>query len=285
VVGSNRTTTGGNGGLDANEVYALGSSEGESARLLRQAEELTPDSNVLLDRVGLSPGQRAIDLGCGPRGILELLAERVAPDGRVTGVDADPAHVAMATAFVEERGLRGVEVIEADARHTGLPAGSFDLVHARTLLVNLPDPDAAVAEMLRLAVPGGSVAGMEPDTEHGFCYPPDPAIERLGEIFPLVFARHGADPRIGRRVPELFRRAGLEGVEVEARVQLYPPGHSRRTILVDLVRSLRAQILALGLGTEAELVELDRAARAHLEDPRTVVMWGLLMLVWGRKPG
>ena len=284
MAGSDRTTAGAEGGLDPNEVYALGSSEGESARLLRQAEELTPDSNALLDHVGLSRGQRAIDLGCGPRGILELLAERVAPDGKVTGVDADPEHVAMATAFVEERGLSRVEVIEADARRTGLPSGSFDLVHARTLLVNVPDPDAVVAEMLRLAVPGGWVASMEPDTEHRFCHPPNPAFDRICEIFPLVFGRHGADPRIGRRVPELFRRAGLEGIEMEARVQLYPPGHSRRTILVDLARSMRAQILALGLATEAELDELDRAARAHLDDPRTVVMWGLLILVWGRKP-
>ena len=38
---------------------------------------------MLLDRVGLRPGQRAIDLGCGPRGILNMLAERVAPVGRV----------------------------------------------------------------------------------------------------------------------------------------------------------------------------------------------------------
>jgi hypothetical protein len=49
-------------------VYPLGSSAGESARLRRQADELAPDSAALLDRVGLRPGQSAIDLGCGPRG-------------------------------------------------------------------------------------------------------------------------------------------------------------------------------------------------------------------------
>ena len=93
--------------------HALGSSPGETARLLRQADELAPDSAALLDRVGLRPGQSAIDLGCGPRGILELLAERVSPGGRVVGVDANPAHVAMATEFATERGLRGVEIMAA----------------------------------------------------------------------------------------------------------------------------------------------------------------------------
>ena len=100
-------------------MYALGSSSGESARLQRQAEELAPDSAVLLDSLGLRPGDSAIDLGCGPRGVIDLLAERVAPGGRVVGLDADPAHVAMASDFVASRGLSNVEVVCGDARDNG----------------------------------------------------------------------------------------------------------------------------------------------------------------------
>src|SRR5262249_10491138 len=77
-------------------VYALGSNPAETARLRRQSDELRPYSAELLDRVGLKPGASAIDLGCGPSGILQLLSDRVSPGGRVTGVDADPAHVTMA---------------------------------------------------------------------------------------------------------------------------------------------------------------------------------------------
>ncbi len=157
---------------DPNAVYTLGSSHGESARLQRQADEFAADSAALLDRVGLRPGQSAIDLGCGPRGIIDLLAERVAPGGRVTGLDADPAHTAMAAEFAAARGLSGVETRTGDARHTGLPSGSFDLVHARTLLINVPEPAELVAEMVRLARPGGQVAALEPDCEYWMCYPP-----------------------------------------------------------------------------------------------------------------
>jgi ubiquinone/menaquinone biosynthesis C-methylase UbiE len=271
-------------GQDAGAVYALGSSQGESARLQRQAEELAADSAVLLDRVGLLSGQSAIDLGCGPRGVLDLLAERVAPAGRVVGLDSDPAHAAMAAEFAAGRGLGGVEVITADARSTGLPPGSFDLVHARTLLVNLPDPAQAVAEMVRLATPGGQVAAAEPDTEHALCYPPLPAFDRIGEIFRAAFTRNGADPAIGRRVSELFRQAGLTDVRVESRTQMYPPGNSRRTVRLDLVRAMRPQILAIGLASSQELDDLDATLRPHLQDPRTVAMTGLLFLVWGRKP-
>lgn len=269
---------------DANVVYTLGSSEGESVRLLRQADELTPANRMLLDRTGLRAGHSAVDLGCGPRGALELLAARVSPGGRVVGVDADPAHVAMAAGFAAERGLHGVEVVAADARCTGLPSGSFDLVHTRTLLINVPEPVRVVAEMVRLARPGGEVASLEPDCEYELCYPSHPAITRLREIFPVVFARNGADPHIGRRVPELFRQAGLADVGVEATVQVFPTGHSRRTILPDLVQSMRSQVVELGLAGGAELDELDAAARAHLDDPHTVVMSHPFFLAWGRKP-
>ena len=75
---------------DATEVYALGSNPAESARLQRQSDELRPQSAEVLGRIGLAPGQSAIDLGCGPSGILDLLSAAVFPGGRVTGLDADP---------------------------------------------------------------------------------------------------------------------------------------------------------------------------------------------------
>ena len=161
---------------------------------------------------------------------------------------------------------------------------SFDLVHARTLLVNVPDPTAVMAEMVRLVRPGGWVAGLEPDCEHGICYPPHPAFDRLSALFAAAFSRNGADPFIGRRMAELYRQAGLEDITVDARVRVYPVGHSRRTVRADLVRSLREQILEMGLAGERELDQLDAAAREHLADPDTVVMHHPLFFAWGRKP-
>jgi ubiquinone/menaquinone biosynthesis C-methylase UbiE len=269
---------------EPNAVYALGHNPEESARLQRQADELATDSSALLDRVVLRPGQSAIDLGCGPRGIVDLLAARVTPGGRVVGLDADLRHTAMAAEFVAEQRLDCVEIVTADARNSGLSSASFDLVHARTLLINIPDPEQVVAEMVRLARPGGWVASMEPDTELVLCHPPLLAFDRLCEIFPQVAARHGADPLIGRRVAELLRKAGLEDVGTELRAQAYPPGNTRRTIRIDLVRSMRTQILNMGVATEADLDEWDASARAHVEKPETIVMSGLFFLSWGRVP-
>jgi ubiquinone/menaquinone biosynthesis C-methylase UbiE len=273
------------GGHDANAAYSLGSNPAESARLARQAAELAADSNALLDRIGLLPGQTAIDLGCGPRGILDLLARRVGPTGQIVGLDADPAHTAMAAEFARAEGLGCVRVVTADARHTGLPEGSFDLVFSRTLLVNVPEPAGILAEMVRLARPGGWVAVIEYDMEHALCYPPHPAFDRLCEIFTTVFARNGADPELGRKLRQMFADAGLTDLAVEASAPVYPPGHTRRTIRPDLVRSMRPHIVALGIATETELDELDAVARAHLLDPATVAISGLQFAAWGSKPG
>jgi SAM-dependent methyltransferase len=271
------------GGGDLGAVYALGSSPAERERLRRQPAELREDSQALLDRTGIAPGWSAIDLGCGPAGILDLLAERVGPAGRVTGLDINPASIAQARELT--RRYRQVELVIGDARNTSLPSGSYDLVHARTLLVNAPDPAAVVTEMVRLAKPGGWVAVLEPDSDASICYPPHAAWDRMTGIWLQAASAYGLDVRIGRRLPELLREAGLTGIGVEARAHIYPQGHSRRAIRADLLRSMHEQIVAQGIAGEQELDEVERAVRKHLGRSDTLVLPNLLFLVWGRKLG
>ncbi len=271
-------------GPDPAQVYALGADQEEAARLRRQSDELRPEAEALLARIGLRPGGTALDLGCGPSGILGLLSAAVAPGGRVVGLDADPAHVAAATAAAGRSGQGNVEVIRGDARHTGLPSGSFDLVHARTLLVTIPGPAEVLSEMVRLARPGGWVASQEPDVEHALCYPPLPAWDRLGEIFRAAATRAGADLNIGRRLAEMYRQAGLVDIQVQVHAGHYPVGHSRRTVIPDLVRGLRPVIVERGVASGAELDRVDLAVRRHLARPDTLMMPHLLVAAWGRKP-
>ena len=265
-------------------VYALGSDPAERDRLRRQSEELGAHSAELFDKVGVVAGWNALDLGCGPSGTLGLMADRVGPDGSVTGVEIDPDNAAMARTCAAGLTTANVKVVQGDARRTGLAESSFDLVHARTLLINIPDAQDAVGEMVRLARPGGWVASLEPDVGMTLCHPPSPAWDRLVELFLEVHRDDRADPFIGRRLPELFRRAGLIDVGVEAKADIYPSGHSRRTIRADLVRSMRPKLLARGVVGQQELDDIDRAAREHLNDPDTLVMPHLLFLAWGRKP-
>jgi hypothetical protein len=100
------------------------------------------------------------------------------------------------------------------------------------------------------------VAVLEPDGGESVCYPAHPAWDRLTQIFFSAQEVDGADTFIGRRLPELFRQAGLVDIGVEAKADIYPAGHSRRTIRADLVRSMRPKILAAGIASERELDEV-----------------------------
>ena len=264
-------------------LYALGSDQAERDRLRRQTEELRGHSATLLARVRIRPGSSVIDLGCGPSGILDLLSESVGHRGHVVGVELNPVSVALAIEFAGTHGLANVQVIQHDARRTGLPDASFDLVHTRTLLINVPDPAAVLAEMHRLVRPGGWVAVMEPDSAVSMCHPPLAAWDRLTEVYLAAFRADGADPFIGRRLPELLRQADFTDIGAEAKADLIPAGHSRRAIRADLVRSMRPKIIDRGIADEQELDQLDRAVRQHLADPRTLVMPNLYFLAWGRK--
>ncbi len=266
-------------------VYTLGTNPAERERLQRQSRDLVDHSLALLSHVDLPAGGRALDLGCGPAGTIELLAERVGPTGSVAAIDIDPAHVAMARRLVQDRGLANVEVLQADARHTGLPSGSFDVVHARLVLVNIPSPEQVVAEMVRLVKPGGWVTTDEADAMAGICYPPDPAWDRLREILHAAYLADGADLLIGRKLTHLLGDAGLADIGADGRADVYPAGHGRRTLLPDLVRSMWAKVVAGGIASEDELAQLDRRVRQRLADPSTLTVTCLYFLAWGRKPG
>jgi SAM-dependent methyltransferase len=282
-VSTKPTTTRGERGPSAS-VYTLGTNPAERERLLRQSRDLAAHSLALLGRVDLPPGGRALDLGCGPAGTIELLAERVGPTGSVTAIDIDPAHVAMARRLVRDQGLTNVEVLQADARHTGLPSGSFDVVHARLLLVNIPSPEEVVAEMVRVTKPGGWVLTDEADAIAGICYPPHPAWDRLHEILHAAYRADGADLSIGRKLTLLLGDAGLSDVGTDGRADVHPAGHARRTLLPDLVRSVSAKVVEGGIASRDELAQLDRQVRQLLADPATLTMSCLYFLAWGRKP-
>ena len=77
-------------------------------------------------------------------------------------------------ASATRRPMPSVELVQADAAASELPAGGFDLVHERALLLNLTDPAPVVAEMVRLARPGGTVGCRSPTPPPGSATPRTP---------------------------------------------------------------------------------------------------------------
>jgi SAM-dependent methyltransferase len=225
-----------------------------------------------------------VEIGCGPHGCLELLAERVGPSGRVVGVERSADAVALARKLVSERALGNVEVLERDARATGLPRTSFDLATARLVLVNVPQPEQIVAEAAALVRPGGCVAFHEADYVSHVCDPPLEAWTNLVDLLKVYSERNGIDPFVGRKLPRLLRDAGLVDIRVNPLIHVYPPGHGRRSILLDFAENLTERILTQKLIAERELSEMKGSLRKHLANPDTLVVSHLFVQAWGHKP-
>jgi len=176
-------------------------------------------------------------------------------------------------------------VVAGDARSTGLPRAAFDLATSRLVLVNVPQPEQIVAEAAALVRPGGWVAFHEADYVSHVCDPPSGAWSTLVELLQTYSARNGIDPLIGRKLPRLLREAGLIDVRVNPLIHVYPPGHGRRSLLLDFSENLSERLVAQRLVGEPELAGLKADLSRHLADPNTLVVSHLYFQAWGRKPG
>src|SRR5260370_38663632 len=99
-------------------VYALGCTNCEHVRLIRQAARIAPYTERLFRESGIGAGQRVLDLGSGVGDVSMLLARIVGPSGEVVGIERDASSIARAKARVAEAGLRNVNITRADAHQT-----------------------------------------------------------------------------------------------------------------------------------------------------------------------
>ena len=264
--------------------YILGSSDAERERLIRQSAAHELEAIWLLDQIGVQPGWRAVDVGCGPLGILNLLSDRVGPMGTVVGLDNEPRMLEMGRGFLAELGLQNVQLIQGEAASSGLPRMSFDFAHARLVLINVSNPEEVLREMTALVRPGGVVAVQDVDWISWTCEPSHPAWDRLISILTAVRRAHGLDVFVGRRVPGMLRRLGLVDVHMKAFAPIWRPGDLHHNLPIVFAGIHKEQIIEGRLCTEAELADLTHALSDHLSHPDTFVVYSLLFQTWGIKP-
>lgn len=264
--------------------YMLGYRLEEQARLQAQARQLASESRWLFEQVPLPEGARALEIGCGPHGCLEILSRRVGPFGTVVGIERNEDAVRLATDLVQSLNLENVEVHLLDGRNTELPRASFDLVTARLVLVNVPNPAQILKEAADLLKPGGWMALHEADYVSFLCDPPCEAWTEFLGLFFLYAERNGIDPFIGRKLPRLMRDiAGLEQISVRPIIHLYPLMHERRFLAVDFAENMAERFVESGLIEVSDVTTMIGELRSHLEDPDTLVVSHLFLQGWGKK--
>lgn len=170
-----------------------------------QSEAVVRQRAVVLDALAPQPGERALDIGCGPGFMTASLADAVGESGSVTGFDLSEPMIQLA----EERltGSDNVQLAIGDVLDIDAPDNSFDLAACMQVLLYVDDIDRALTEIHRVLRPGGRVAFIETDWETTLVAPGDPEVTR--QIF-RAWDASVASPALPRSLPGLLRQQGFE---------------------------------------------------------------------------
>ncbi|MET7397368.1 methyltransferase domain-containing protein [Dactylosporangium sp. NPDC005572] len=258
-------------------AYMFDNATDEAARQVELlAGILDPHTTEVLDRLGVRPGWRALEIGPGAGTIVAQLARRVGPTGKVVTVDLDPRHV---------RPAPGVEIVTGDIRTVELEPGSFDLIHARLVLMHLPDREELLARLVGLLKPGGVIVVSDWDcTWRDMLIDAPPAVREAFTRFQTVLTdiaeEHGVDPSWAREAPAAMQRAGLVDVAATAYTPLCRGGEPGLLLHASNSRQREAALLAGGMTAQAL-----ETLRVGMTDPAALGFAYLMFTSVGRRPG
>jgi SAM-dependent methyltransferase len=224
--------------------------------------------------LGLARGWRCWEVGAGGSSVIQWLSERVGSSGRVLGTDID-------LSWVQTVAGGNVDLRRHDVARDERPEGTFDLVHARLVLVHLPDRDRALRSMYESLRPGGwlLVEDADPALQPLSCVDVHGANQELANRirmgFRALLSQRGADLQYGRKLPRAFRELGLIDVSADG----YFPVALRACIPLEIatIKLIRRDLISQGIASSEEI---DRhlanvvAGRLDLAQPPIISAWG-----------
>jgi SAM-dependent methyltransferase len=254
-------------------TYAYDPAWQEERERLAGIERLWDDGTfALLERLGVGPGARVAEVGAGGGSVVEWLAQRVGANGRVLAAD-------VYLKFLEPLAGGPVEVAQHDIVASPLPAGEFDVVHARLLIEHLGA--AALPNLLAGVRPGGLLVLEDYDIVSLGIHPPDPAGERVVDALLDQMASMGFDREFGRKLPTELEALGLEDVQADGRVRLIRGGTPETAFFRLSLEALREALVTSGRVRDEEI----EALLADLDQPQRSFLSPVLVACHGRRPG
>lgn len=241
----------------ADYVFHSVEEELELERLRAIEHVFDPASRRRLLATGLNAGWSCLEVGPGAGSILHWMDDVVGPTGRVVAVD-------LSTKFLTGSYPKHIEIQQADIRTVSLPASSFDLVHARYVLIHMPDYEAALARMLACLKPGGWLVLEEPDFSASRGVAGDTerlaAVSRVNQAIKVMYDTLGMNYALGLKLPALLQQRGVNGLIVENDAPLSAGGSGMATIMKMSAVQLHEKYLATNVVSERDLDEYCRFA-------------------------
>ncbi len=223
----------------------------EEASRRIEAVYLTPDvvgqRRAIAESLALRPGERVLDIGCGPGLLAQEMAEAVGAEGRVHGVDLSPSMLAIAERRRGAPGAAPIALEEADASSLPFPDESFDAAVSTQVYEYVADMPAALAEARRVLMPGGRLLILDTDWDSIVWRSDDD--ERMTRVL-SAWDEHLAHRDLPRALPELLSGSGFR-LDHCAVVPLLNVGYDQDTYSAGMLE-LVAAFVAGRRGVEAD---------------------------------
>jgi SAM-dependent methyltransferase len=249
------------------DAYAMGRSEAETERLIRQSGFYAPFTRRMFERAGLGPGMRVLDVGTGAGDVALMAAEIVGTSGGVVGVDRNPEVLETARARAVAAGLTNATFVEGNAAELEPDAG-FHAAVGRLVLMHQTEPAETLRSVAAAVRPGGLVAFQEYNvTSRSMVAFPPTALwdETLGRIADAL-ERAGVHTEMGFGLRGAFLDAGLPEPKMEL---IAPVGGGPRwggyEFAAETVRTLLPLMERFGIAT-AEEVHVETLAERLREE-------------------
>ncbi|MFE4963111.1 class I SAM-dependent methyltransferase [Streptomyces sp. NPDC056660] len=263
-------TTAAGGGRYGEAVFRPGQA-GEGERIDVGALVYDDLTMARLRALGAGPGWRCLDVGAGTGTVSRRLLDEAGVES-VLAVDRD-------VRFLTER--PGLEVLEADI--TAAPdsiRGRFRLVHARFVLMHLPEHDRLITALAGLVEPGGVLVLGDAVDLTSDRTPGTPYSTVMRAMWQGLRATIGTDVSWVPSYPQLLRGAGLVSVAAEIHVPPLLPGSPISRFWAETWERSRAAMLATGLVDDAAV---DAAVR-YLDSDECAALSAGMLTAWGHKP-
>jgi ubiquinone/menaquinone biosynthesis C-methylase UbiE len=264
--------------VQSDYVFQRVEDQRELERLRMIERVFDPASRRRLLAAGLQTGWRCLEVGPGAGSIMTWMSEVVGPTGQVVAVDLDPK-------FLSGAERPNVTLLQADIRTAQLPPQSFDVVHVRYVLIHLPDYETALGRMFSSLKSGGWLVLEEPDfsASRGITGNGQGLVSfrKVNQAIEQMYTGLKMDYALGRKLPALMQRRGLQRLTVENDAPLCAGGSGMATVMKMSAEQLREKYLATGVVDQSDLERYCRFS----DDPNTWAIYYATIAVSGRKAG
>lgn len=244
----------------------------ERQRLAGMAALWDPGSQALIERLGIGPGARVLEVGGGGGALVEWLCGLVGQSGRVVATDVDVRFLSL----IEHP---AIAVHEHDVVAEDLPDTGFDLIHTRLVLEHLPAREAVLDKFVAALNPGGWLVAEDYAWRSFTSAPEDPMLDTIGDAVLGFMADNGFDSELGIKLPALLRARGLEDVAGEGRSLVLTLDHPGAAFFKLSLASLAPALVELGRLDQATA---DRGL-ALMEDATREIHTPVMVAAYGRR--